>query len=325
MDSRERNQLYWCQLIEKIRDRMSVQCRELLAQAADHEKLRDELRQQADAIAATSKEWIRLRQAAQAYSSSSPEYRRLMNQARAIAPLAYKELMGKANEHNRQFKSLLDSLQTLLPRDKTSRRLYSELFGSMQESLGPMTMPKYFMDKFPHIHQSREFQATIYQDAVDQAWEWFCVNFYRYDASRGSIANWFNNRVKNVYLQEYKRFSRIQLSPKDPDKKIDTLDSCEDKTENPEAAVELNILIENISNWLKSNEKQLKKEGLRKYPQVNCYSVISCKVPIYDPELNDYSPPLSFEEIAIKLEAPTIEVRRFFNRKCFKKMQGFKS
>lgn len=311
-----------CAWIEQIRNCVPSEYLELLEEAAQHEKCRDELRASAQLIVSESDEWTISTESAKQHPSYSSEYHRLMNQARVNAPIGYREQMGEALEHERRFKELSREAKQHLPRGGTYRRFVSKIVASIQAN------DVVYGQRYLSVKVGSDISEEIYNAALSKTWLWFCENICRYDSSKGSVANWLNNRLQNAVKEEL-RLSRKAILGTDLSKinaegqETDFLDTKADEQQNPSAYAELSTLIDLVLQWLRKEEGKLKREGLREYPQVNCYTVISHRLPVLNQETQGYNPPPSFAELAEELEVPVDKLRQFFNKKCRPKLQQF--
>ena len=313
-----------CEWIDQIRNCIPQSYADLIEEAAYYESARNELRQQAREIASSDKEWNRLRNLAKQNPSHSAEYRRLMNQARSIASPEYKKKMEEALSYHRNFISIKEKARQLLPSGSKYRKYLTGIVYLIQSENAINSRSKVARNLKKDINSISE---EIYSDALADALLWFCENLCRYDKSKSSVANWLNNRLQYFVREELREFQKeispTSLSKTGKDGKEIEFEFEDDGAKKPSTDLEISLLLESIRKWLRCEESKLKREGLREYPQVNCYSVIYRRIPTFNKETQDYNSPMSFREIALDLKAPEEKVRAFFNRKCRRKLQNF--
>ncbi|MEM9814807.1 MAG: hypothetical protein AAF827_00105 [Cyanobacteria bacterium P01_D01_bin.6] len=313
-----------CEWIDQIRNCVPQSYAELIEEAAYHESVRNELRQQAREIASGNEEWVKLTNLAKQNPSHSSEYRRLMNQARSIAPPEFHEKMEKALDHDRSFKDFKLKAKQLLPSGGAYKKILTRVMYLIQSENATNSRP-YIAKKLGKSIDA--VPEEIYNDALANTWLWFCENLCRYDSSKGSVINWLNNRLQYSTREELRKFqkaislasrSRTSKDGREIEFEFEDIDA-----KKPSTDAEMSLLLESLQKWLKREESKLKREGLREYPQVNCYSVIYRRMPTFNRETQSYNPPVSFRELAVELKVPEEKLRIFFNRKCRKKLQKF--
>lgn len=311
-----------CEWIEQLRQCVPSECVELLNEAAYHEERRNELRNSAKNLASSSKEWVNLTDSAKKFSSRSQEYRQVMRQARAIAPTGYEEKMSQANDHDQKARNLKETVKQGLPRSATYRKLLTKIVSSLQTS-NVIHNPRYIAAKI-----NKTVPYHTYSDALANTYLWFCENLCRYENSKGSVINWFNNRlqyaVREEILSSGKAIVETDLSQRSEEGDGRSFfDTKADGKQSSFAAIEMNSTFETILQWLKEKRHELERERLRDYPQVTCHSVIVRMVPTLNQETQSYDSPPSFSELATELGVPKAKLQRFFNEKCRKKLQKF--
>jgi len=121
-----------------------------------------------------------------------------------------------------------------------------------------------------------------YEEALQKSWLYLCRNLCEavtakgpYNPDKARVTTWFNEYLKYRIKDIQKEFYSSNREMKHPQVDRDTgelIDPLENLPAPPENTLSM---IEEIQQWLESNQQQLRRIHVRDRPDINCYVLIS--------------------------------------------------
>jgi hypothetical protein len=173
-------------------------------------------------------------------------------------------------------------------------------------------------------HKLWQENTTYYEDALQEAWVYFCQNICEgksakaYDSNQASIITWLNNylkwRLKDGYIKTEKQKKRtIEVQVNEHNQIVDPVDNLVAQRDIPP-------ILEEIKSWvLKDPEHKLRQTYLNSHPQITGQVLILKRLP----------PETSWQSLAEEYQIPAGTLSSFYQRKCkpllreFSQLQGY--
>jgi hypothetical protein len=155
------------------------------------------------------------------------------------------------------------------------------------------------------------------EEALQETWWYFCRNLCEattakepFNPEKSSVTTWINNyfsyRLKDKRIRIYEQKNKFTQQITNEEKEIDPSDLIPaPQTPSP--------ILEEIQEWLKTNYEQLKKIHIRQRPDVNCYVLISRRLP----------PETSWTDLSTEFNIPVATLSNFYQRQCFPRLLNF--
>lgn len=163
-------------------------------------------------------------------------------------------------------------------------------------------------------------EANLYREARQIATEELLKKFEHYDATKGTVINWYNNLLKWRVLDLHNRDSRNgarTISIDDNGDGAKPLAQLKDDSQQPEECARGKELIDHICEWIDQIRPQLEKCCLRDRADINCFTLILKRLPQeVEGSFGQFTDSPSWQDIAAELEAPARNLRRCFNQRC---------
>lgn len=169
------------------------------------------------------------------------------------------------------------------------------------------------MQRSRQIWNAPQMPRNDYQEALQKTWLWFCQHLDRYDPTQASVMTWFNNRLKFTILHQWRRIKTENARLIQLNSSLD--EENESFWENiPDPRLEPSSMLQDLHEWLQSNQQELRRIHLRNCPEANCYTLIPHRLP---PQ------PTPWERLSQKFKVPLPTLSGFYHRECLPQLQKF--
>ncbi|NET73535.1 MAG: sigma-70 family RNA polymerase sigma factor, partial [Sphaerospermopsis sp. SIO1G2] len=155
------------------------------------------------------------------------------------------------------------------------------------------------------------------EEALQETWCYFCRNLCEattakeaFNPQKSSVTTWINNylnyRLKDKQINVYAQKNQFITPFENEEKEIDPTDLIP-------APQEPRPILAEIQEWLKTNYEQLKRIHIRERPDVNCYVLISRRLP----------PETAWIDLSQEFDIPVATLSNFYQRQCFPRLLNF--
>ncbi|ALB39761.1 MAG: sigma-70 family RNA polymerase sigma factor [Dolichospermum sp. DEX189] len=154
------------------------------------------------------------------------------------------------------------------------------------------------------------------EEALQETWWFFCRNLCEatsakepYNPDKSSVITWINNylsyRLQDKRISYYEQKSKFDFFLEE-NEQIDPANLIP-------APTEPRPILNEIQEWLKINSSELKRIHIRERPDVNCYVLISRRLP----------PETSWLDLSVEFGIPVATLSNFYQRQCFPRLLNF--
>jgi len=154
------------------------------------------------------------------------------------------------------------------------------------------------------------------EEALQETWWFFCRNLCEatsakepYTPDKSSVITWINNylsyRLQDKRISYYEQKSKFDFFLEE-NEQIDPANLIP-------APTEPRPILNEIQEWLKTNSSELKRIHIRERPDVNCYVLISRRLP----------PETSWLDLSVEFGIPVATLSNFYQRQCFPRLLNF--
>ncbi|WP_353931336.1 sigma-70 family RNA polymerase sigma factor [Okeanomitos corallinicola TIOX110] len=155
------------------------------------------------------------------------------------------------------------------------------------------------------------------EEALQETWWYFCRNLCEattakepFNPEKSSIFTWINNylryRLKDKQIRFYEQQNQFTTPFEKDEKEIDPTDLIP-------APAQPRLILDEIEEWLKTNYQKLKRIHIRNRPDINCYVLISRRLP----------PETSWSDLSTEFDIPIATLSNFYQRQCFPLLLNF--
>ncbi|TAE60956.1 MAG: sigma-70 family RNA polymerase sigma factor [Nostocales cyanobacterium] len=155
------------------------------------------------------------------------------------------------------------------------------------------------------------------EEALQETWWFFCRNLCEattakepFNPEKSNVITWINNylnyRLKDKKIRFHEQRNQFTQPFENEEKEIDPSDLIP-------APAQPRQILEEIQEWLKNNYEQLKRIHIRDRPDVNCYVLISRRLP----------PETSWIDLSQEFNIPVPTLSNFYQRQCFPRLLNF--
>ncbi|MTJ51629.1 sigma-70 family RNA polymerase sigma factor [Anabaena sp. UHCC 0253] len=155
------------------------------------------------------------------------------------------------------------------------------------------------------------------EEALQETWWYFCRNLCEatttkepYNPEKSSVITWINSyltyRLQDKRISFYEQKNNFDLLSQENDQQIDPANLIP-------APTEPRPILNEIQEWLKTNYSELKRIHVRDHPDVNCYVLISRRLP----------PETSWLDLSVEFGIPVATLSNFYQRQCFPRLLDF--
>ena len=155
------------------------------------------------------------------------------------------------------------------------------------------------------------------EEALQETWWYFCRNLCEattakepYNPEKSNVTTWINNylsyRLKDKRINLYAEKNQFPTPFDNDEKDIDPSDLIP-------APQEPRPILDEIQEWLKTNYEQLRRIHIRQRPDVNCYVLISRRLP----------PETAWTDLSTEFDIPVATLSNFYQRQCFPRLLNF--
>jgi hypothetical protein len=154
------------------------------------------------------------------------------------------------------------------------------------------------------------------EEALQETWWYFCRNLCEattakepYNPEKASVITWINSylsyRLQDKRINYYEQKSKFDFFLEDNDQ-IDPANLIP-------APTEPRPILNEIQAWLKTNFSELKRIHIRNRPDVNCYVLITRRLP----------PETAWIDLSLEFDIPVATLSNFYQRQCFPRLLNF--
>lgn len=155
------------------------------------------------------------------------------------------------------------------------------------------------------------------EEALQETWWFFCRNLCEattakesYNSEKSSVITWINNylsyRLKDKQIRFYEQKNQFKTPFDNEEQEIDPTDLIP-------APTEPRPILDEIQEWLKTNYEQLRRIHIRERPDVNCYVLISRRLP----------PETAWIDLSKEFDISVATLSNFYQRQCFPRLLNF--
>ncbi|MFM7407669.1 MAG: sigma-70 family RNA polymerase sigma factor [Cuspidothrix sp.] len=154
------------------------------------------------------------------------------------------------------------------------------------------------------------------EEALQETWWYFCRNLCEatsakepYNPEKSSVITWINNyfsyRLKDKQISYYEQKSKFDFF-------LEKNDHLYPANLIP-APTQPRPILNEIKEWLRKNYSELKRIHIRDHPDVNCYILISRRLP----------PETYWIDLSVEFGIPVATLSNFYQRQCFPRLLNF--
>jgi hypothetical protein len=148
-------------------------------------------------------------------------------------------------------------------------------------------------------------------EAESRTWLYFCQHLQDYNASQGTVINWYNNilkwRIKDVWREKqlyWKWFAPLILDE----------DGQPISAHDPAAPPECPDILAHIHQLLEDNRAEFEAIHMRDRPDINAYVLIRARLP------DQY---IAWADLAKQFNVSLSSLSGFYQKKCWPLLQKF--